>query len=161
MEYRETMYVPYYKKEELSNEIFTHLNRIAKLFGGWKKDMTINDYKTIWEQFQKFENAYEHYSLLKCSSEKYHQYAEQKLDEMDNEIPETLCQWFVNPNLFKKYIYLNQDPRGYALKLDTSDNKSSKNKPNELPIDGLYTDWGRYIILCPKINKEFIDIYSK
>jgi uncharacterized protein YodC (DUF2158 family) len=41
-------------------------------------------------------------------------------------------------------FYLNQDPRGYSLKID-------KNKGGFIPA-GLETDWGGYGLLAPEIN---------
>jgi hypothetical protein len=41
-------------------------------------------------------------------------------------------------------FFFNQDPRGYALKID---NEVNKNMP-----EGFYTDWGGYFILAPEFD---------
>ena len=39
-------------------------------------------------------------------------------------------------------VFINQDPRGYALKIRTEDAKS---------LD-IHKDWGGYGIICPEFN---------
>lgn len=50
-----------------------------------------------------------------------------------------------NPELFKA-VFINGDPRGYALKI-----KSEYVEKHSLKID---TDWGGYGLIAPEITKE-------
>jgi hypothetical protein len=47
------------------------------------------------------------------------------------------------PNLDMKHFFINQDPRGYALKI------KSEHRP-----DDLHSDWGGYGILAPDFTND-------
>lgn len=46
-------------------------------------------------------------------------------------------------------FFVNGDPRGYALKIDSGQEYESEYHPEYIP-DGLYKDWGGYGILAPE-----------
>lgn len=60
-------------------------------------------------------------------------------ENFDQKVTEKLASKFERVDLFRKELYINGDPRGYALKLRIPENESR----------GIHRDWGGYAIIAP------------
>ena len=69
-----------------------------------------------------------------------------KRDDVDERCRKDLARLFVNKDKFLSELYINRDPRGYALKL---------NVPTERLE--MHQDWGGYYILAPD-NMAWVEI---
>ena len=76
---------------------------------------------------------------------------EEKLLEIEKKVRD-LLESYQRPRQFKKInaIFINHDPRGYALKLDTETIKYFE----ELGEDFPHKDWGGYGILAPDLTGD-------
>lgn len=148
-------------KEQL---IVDHMNAIAKFFGGWKDQNTKQeDILTKWDVLVQTEEIARRDAAVLCDGyprgKGYYnnnpnancEIAENRLINQEKTIKNVLKTWFKDPNEYIcKKLFVNRDPRGYALKLKLATNESYQL--------GIYTDWGGYGILCPEIElKEWKD----
>ena len=68
-------------------------------------------------------------------------------DDADERCRKSLAKLFVNKEKFLEELYINRDPRGYALKLDVS---------SSTPLE-MHRDFGGYYILAPD-NMAWVEI---
>lgn len=68
-------------------------------------------------------------------------------EDVDERCRKSLAKLFVNKEKFLEELYINRDPRGYALKLDVSSS-------NQLEM---HRDFGGYYILAPD-NMAWVEI---
>ena len=67
-------------------------------------------------------------------------------DEVDERCRKNLAKLFVNREKFLEELYINRDPRGYALKLDIPSERLE-----------MHRDFGGYYILAPE-NMAWVEI---
>ena len=138
--------------------IVDHMNAIANYFGGWKEEnLTQEDILTKWDVLVQTETKARQDACVLCDGSPrgkgYYtnnpnancEIAENRLIHTENTTKNVLKMWFKDPNEdIRRKFFVNRDPRGYALKLELATNEGHQ--------FGIYTDWGGYGILCPKIE---------
>ena len=79
---------------------------------------------------------------------------ESELEKIEQKVRDYL-ESYQRPRSFKKInaIFINGDPRGYALKLDTETIKYFEELGEEFP----HKDWGGFGILAPDLTSEIED----
>ena len=91
----------------------------------------------LWRQLRRLEKQTDAYSLQHCNGE----IDGEKWDTIKEEVLTTLAKIF--GGRVPDGVFINSDPRGYALKLD--------NEKVTIP-EGMHTDWGGYGILAAEID---------
>lgn len=107
----------------------------------------------MWRKLRRIESAAHDAATAQCNGERY---GSQPYREDPEELPDGACgEWdnfcdYVRAEVVKVFggivpagFHFNQDPRGYALKLDSD--KAT------IP-QGMETDWGGYGLLAAEIN---------
>ena len=119
-------------KKELLN---THYTLICKRYG--IKNLT--GFKTAARRYEcKLNRLYE----LVCSSEKWAERAEKEAAKVEQQARKNLSKYCRYYKLFTKELYINSDPRGYALKLDAK-------KVGREFMCKVERDWGSYFVIAP------------
>lgn len=142
-------------KEQL---IIDHMNAIAKFFGGWNDEENVNP-RLIEERFnilQVYEMRCHTAAEVMTDGAKRSMYfwysdknqnvreAEKRIEEWKTYILDQLKCWFADPDKVKERLFVNTDPRGYAFKIQLTQEESA--------TSNIYYDWGKYGILCPDIE---------
>lgn len=144
-----------------------HLNGIAELFGGWaNEDMNDRYLADRWQLLQIYDLKCHMASEVACDGNgvgkgscytadkiKNVKKAEELLETYEKDILQKLQVWFKNGELVKERFFVNNDPRGYQLKIRLSAEEALK--------FGIYTDWGGYGIITPEIKFKIIKVNDK
>lgn len=120
------------KKENLT----THYACIASRYG-------IANVESFARSARRYECKLNHLYELVCSSEKYSELAEKEAERVSESARKNLAKYCRNYKQFSKELFINQDPRGYALKLDIT-------KPTSHFLCKVDRDWGNYFVLAPE-----------
>jgi len=115
------------KRERRAQQLAAHYERLEKLTGKDGKKMSLK----LW----KLETEAHKIITKECNGEAT-EHDSARLEKILTEVKELL------PNV--EGIFINGDPRGYALKVDDQVMRSKKYD--------LTQDWGGYGILSPEIN---------
>lgn len=133
-------------KTNNKNLIEYHLNAIAEIYGGWSADW---NKQGVWRNFKQNENLCRKLAIIYCgdgsaNQEEHSRQAEAQLNYYKENLPRILSKYFVNKELFKEHFYINEDPRGYALKLAV---------PRNI-VHNAFHDLGDNVILAPEDLKN-------
>lgn len=120
-----------------TTKVEKHMNAIASIFGGWANDNSKAQLIKIWHQWLQDEQCLSNLCVRECNTG--NEYYIKAISSLEKNIRESYANYFVDKEKFKKLFFVNRDPRGYALKLNTSDSA-------EHAIPGIRCDWGHYII---------------
>ena len=147
--------------------VTNHMNAIAAFFGGWK-DENINQQELANRVniLLKLEFDAHQASEVLCDGEGrgkgYYkdnknancEIAENRILEIERKVTNYLRIWCADPeNKIRERFFINRDPRGYALKIRIT--------PEENKTFNIYTDWGGYGIIVPKIEHKVITDENK
>lgn len=127
-----------------------NLNAIAKVFGGWKVEQheSVIRSKIAWLRLNEIQLNQLCLDAVNGGSRdldsetrnKIAKSARRQITQRKHKITNIMLDWFVKDSKFEKSFFVNEDPRGYALKL--------KLTPEERK--GIFTDWGGYGLLAPE-----------
>ena len=149
------------KKELKSNikkaMIREHGEGLIKFFG---LDPNLVDPVALCKKLRRFENQAHRITTQLCNGfpdlyaevqEKVINQLESELDKIEQKVRDYL-ESYQRPRSFKKInaIFINGDPRGYALKLDTETIKYFEELGEEFP----HKDWGGFGILAPDLTNN-------
>ena len=149
-------------KTELKRNITTAMIRehglgLIKFFG---LDPNLVDPINLCKKLRRLENQAHRITTQLCNgfpdlyaevAEKVTKNLEDELDKIEGKVRD-LLESYQRPRQFKKInaIFINHDPRGYALKLDTETIEYFE----ELGEDFPHKDWGGYGILAPDLTSD-------
>ena len=122
-------------KARNANQLFNHVCNLQKIAG-------LNSYHEAFELYKKLHRIEARMSRIftdECNG--YSNLTEDQEEKRDARVLKQLNTLL--PGL--KTIFLNGDPRGYALKISFEEAKELRDKDINL-----YTDWGGYGILAPE-----------
>ena len=94
----------------------------------------------LWRKLRRVETKAARLALELCNWRQSDDASEAEFEKLENQVAAIF-----GGNLPPKF-YINRDPRGYALKLDSGDGTAAAT-----PFE-LHQDWGRNQILAPEIN---------
>lgn len=114
------------QREFIKQQRETHHKALEKLTGRPGEGLK------IWRRLRRLEARAHRITTALCNGEVTQDDVETALDAVKAEVSE-----ITGPD----FLYLNRDPRGYALKLR-----------QDAPDYGLHRDWGGYQILAPEIG---------
>jgi len=149
-------------KTELKRNITTAMIREHGL--GLIKFFHLDPFKTdpinLCKKLRRLENQAHRITTQMCNgfpdlyaevAEKVTKNLEDELDKIEQRVRD-LLESYQLPRQFKKInaIFINHDPRGYALKLDTETIKYFEELGEEFP----HRDWGGYGILAPDLTSD-------
>jgi len=149
-------------KTELKRNITTAMIRehgegLIRFFG---LDPNLVDPINLCKKLRRLENQAERITTQLCNgfpdlyaevAEKVTKNLEDELDKIEQKVRD-LLESYQRPRQFKKInaIFINHDPRGYALKLDTETIKYFE----ELGEDFPHKDWGGFGIIAPDLTSD-------
>lgn len=141
--------------------IQAHMNKIATILGGWKEEnQTTDQIIAKWKLLKAYELKAQLAALVLCNGrdsraaiysydniDRNIENATRKLEEYQARVLLLLQDWFNDSTKAREKIFINKDPRGYALKLILTH--------EEQAIDGIAMDWGHYGLLAaePSMRK--------
>jgi hypothetical protein len=130
------------RKEALARRRAAHHAALEKLRG---PSCTLTGLQ-IWRRLRKLEVKASRIATANCNGEAYEGERPKTGEVWKMEIRSKIGQILGREiGAYKEHgIFINTDPRGYALKLDAVNSAT-------VP-DGMYTDWGGYGILAPVID---------
>lgn len=116
------------KEQQKARRYAVLTNHIKELQAMGYKYETLKPIRTL-------ENKAHRLCELSCNGEIDEQVFEKQIAEIGYKVRQLFTQ-----NINEYGFFINQDPRGYALKLESGAGKLS------------FTDWGRYEILAPEYS---------
>ena len=159
-------------KTELKRNITTAMIRehglgLIRFFG---LDPNLADPINLCKKLRRLENQAHRITTQLCNgfpdlyaevAEKVTKNLEDELDKIEGKVRD-LLESYQRPRQFKKInaIFINGDPRGYALKLDTETIKYFE----ELGEDFPHKDWGGFGIIAPDLTSDIeneVDFISR
>ena len=159
-------------KTELKRNITTAMIRehglgLIRFFG---LDPNLVDPINLCKKLRRLENQAHRITTQLCNgfpdlyaevAEKVTKNLEDELDKIEGKVRD-LLESYQRPRQFKKInaIFINGDPRGYALKLDTETIKYFE----ELGEDFPHKDWGGFGIIAPDLTSDIeneVDFISR
>ena len=123
------------RKENLS----AHYGCIASRYG-------ITNINSFVRSARRYECKLNYLYTLVCCDEKRYKIAQIEAEKVSESARKNLGKYCRNHKLFNNELFINQDPRGYALKLDVK-NAGLKFR---CKVD---RDFGRDFILAPETTK--------
>ena len=123
------------RKENLS----AHYGCIASRYG-------ITNINSFVRSARRYECKLNYLYTLVCSDEKRYKIAEIEAEKVCESARKNLAKYCRNHKLFNNELFINQDPRGYALKLNV------KNITAKF-LCKVDRDFGRDFILAPETTK--------
>lgn len=120
------------KKENLAPKIRAHGEKLNKAFN------TSHDPVALCKAVFRLENKMHKAALDYCNLADYGD----QYDKVEASVRKSLAKWLGD----SLPVYINSDPRGYALKIDD-------NIMRERNID-LPTDWGGYGVIAPDLRNQ-------
>lgn len=116
----------------MQESAYRHVNNLINLYGPIKVTQ-----ESFWRRVRRAECRVTTANELSCEG----RISETRLEKIRKGALNNVLKCFQNPDLIAADLFVNGDPRGYALKLKLEDRR----------VD-LYTDWGGYGIVAPEPN---------
>lgn len=125
------------KKEYLNS----HYAELAKRYG-------IKRVESFRRSARRYECRLNYLYLLECNNAKLSEWAMNEAEKVSEQARRNLSKYCRYYKLFLNDLYINSDPRGYALKLEINHKKVSKNF-----LCKVDRDWGQFFVVAPQITK--------
>lgn len=116
-----------------------HYGCIASRYG-------INDIDSFKRAARRYECKLHYLAELMCDNERLYKWAEIEAEKVEQQARKNLAKYCRNYKQFGRELYINSDPRGYALKL----NIKNAGLAFRCKVD---RDWGDYYVLAPDVDK--------
>ena len=122
------------KKEFLNKRNERHDVELTKRYG-------ITNYRAFRTAARRYELKLRHLFEIACSDSKRYQMAESMAEAVGQSARRNLAKYCRFSKKFNNELWINKDPRGYALKLNINGQSS------------ICQDWGGNKILAPNYNE--------
>lgn len=130
-------------KAENAFAFVSHCELLSRLQTDNREQWDFYNGRKIYEKLRRIELKYSRLSEAYCNGNISFEDLKKAGDVVEKGIRQLL------PNL--KHFYLNNDPRGYALKIDSEERYSAAKKPDNYVRNlGIYRDLGGFGILAPE-----------
>ena len=124
------------RKENLK----AHSAELAKRYG-------IKEIDSFRRAARRYECRLSYLNELQCDNERLCVWAEKEAAKVESAARRNLGRYCRNHKLFAKELYINSDPRGYALKLKIEHDKVSRNF-----LCKVDRDWGDFFVIAPELS---------
>ena len=118
-----------------------HYAEISKRYG-------IKRVESFRRSARRYECRLNHLYLLEACDSKWSEWAMNEAEKVSEQARRNLSKYCRYYKLFLNDLYINSDPRGYALKLDINHAEVSRNF-----LCKVDRDWGQFFVVAPQITK--------
>lgn len=125
------------KKEYLSG----HYAEIGKRYG-------IKNLESFRRSARRYECRLNYLYLLEACDALRCDWAQHEAERVQESARRNLAKYCRNHKLFTKDLYINSDPRGYALKLEINHTKVTRSF-----LCKVDRDWGQFFVVAPAADK--------